>query len=124
MLIVEVMTVGECCSLHASIGITAITMIAPHWSGPDIQSVTAGDTDITFLAPTGAQGMLMSVCLSVRLSALNLHHSGSDLKTVIKGSSRGHQDVCKRSSSIMRATEPKILRLVTFYILCHTSLPS
>ena len=37
--------------------------------------------EVWFLAPTGAQGMLMSVCLSVpSLSrALNLHLSDSDL---------------------------------------------
>ena len=83
---------------------------------------------LNFLAPSGAQGVAMSVCLSVRQSvrhshslsrALNLHLSGSglshsSLSQVSLCSILGHSQVLHRSliAYFVGMTEPKILRLV------------
>ena len=67
----------------------------------------------------------MSVCLSgTNLSgALNLHHSGSDLRAVIKGSSRSLEEVFKGSSSNLQAKNiGSFSRSLNYFVLLALNL--
>ena len=110
------------CPCYPDLNLAGVT-IPPHpalqhpWHPEQVMarlSICRGNvskTAILFLAPSGPQGVTMSVCLSVSNSkALNLSLSGSDLQAALLAHSRLSLGLINlRTVSLIQQLEPKII---------------
>ena len=91
-----------------------------------------GTLGLGFLAPTGAQGVTMFICLSIRHKVLNLHlvrlesnqstqrairkHSESDQRTFIEQSERSERAIREQSGHLNQSQYSQALNTVSCYL--------